>query len=287
MKNGIKKSILDILFFTAGSFIYALAVTIFITPNEISPGGVTGIATAISSFVTVPSGILLFLINIPILLIGFWKFGGVFIVKTAIASFMSSFALTLTDLFLPVFRTDKILASLFGGLLMGLGLSFIILRGATTGGVDIIAKLINEKYRHLTVGRIILLLDFTVIVFASVVYRNIESALYSAVTIYATSYIMDLVLYGSDKGKMVYIITDCQKEICFDISNDLKRGVTVLSAVGGYTGKDRTLLLCTLRRHEVSQLYDIIDRHDKNAFIVVAEVGEIIGEGFKLRRGNG
>ncbi len=281
MLGNVKKTVLDILIYTVGGFVYSSAVTLFITPNEISPGGITGVATALSSVSGIPSGMLLFVFNLPLLILGFVKLGGVFIFKTAIASVIVSLTLTITEFVLPVPRVDKILSAIFGGIIMGFGISLIMLRGATTGGVDIIAKLVNRKHRHLTVGRIILILDFAVIAFATFVYKNIESALYSSVVIYATSFMLDLMLYGSDKGKLIYIVTTKERQICQKINNEMSRGVTVISAKGGYTGEDKTLLLCTLRRHEVSALYEIIDKADPAAFVVVAEAGEIIGEGFK------
>ncbi len=280
MKN-IKKMSFDIIWFFIGSAVYSSAVTMFITANEISPGGFTGIATLLNYLFSLPSGIVLFLLNIPVLILGFLKFGGVFIIKTAVATGIVSFSLTVTDAILPSFHIDKILASVFGGILMGLGLSLILLRGATTGGVDILAKLINRRFRHLTVGRVILIMDAAVVALAAVVYRNIESALYSSVSLYASSVIMDKVLYGGDKGKLIYIVSLKYKEICKEINSSLSRGVTVLSAKGGYTGEERPLLLCTVRRHEVSAVYSILDKIDKNAFIIVGDAGEIIGEGFK------
>ena len=281
LKNNIKKVVVDLIFWTVGSFVYAAAVTMFISGNEISPGGITGIATVLGRLTSIPSGILLFLFNIPILILGLIKFGGVFIIKTAVASSILSLALTITDITLPSFAVDKILAAVFGGVLMGTGISLIMLRGATTGGIDIIAKLINRKFRHLTFGRLILFMDAVVIAITAIVYRNIESALYSVVAMYGTSYIMDMILYGGDKGKLIYIVTNYAEEICSDINSVLKRGVTILTAKGGYTGNERALLLCTLRRHEVSALYAIINKYDKKAFIVVGDAGEIIGEGFK------
>ena len=276
--------VFDLIWYITGSFIYSSAVTVFISPNEFSPGGFTGIATVLNFWLKVPSGFFLLLLNIPVLVLGFIKFGGFFIAKTAVATVLLSFSLTVTDLLLPPFQVDRILAAVFGGILMGLGLSIIMLRGATTGGVDIIAKLINKKARHLTVGRLILIFDAFVITLATIVYRNIESALYSVISIYATSIIMDMMLYGGDKGKIIYIVTDFSKEICNDINNLLGRGVTLLSAKGGYTGKERSVLFCTVRRHQVSAVYEITDKYDKNAFIVVSDAGEIIGEGFKAYR---
>ncbi len=281
-KNKVSAWFIDITVYLLGAFIYSSAVTMLVSSNEISPGGLTGVATALNFMLGLPSGLVLFVANIPILVLGLLKFGGIFIIKTAVATVLLSFSLTVTDLLLPVFYIDKILAAVFGGILMGLGLSLIMLRGATTGGVDIIAKLINRRFRHITVGRIILIMDAAVIAFASFAYKNIESALYSVISMYATSLVMDAVLYGADKGKLIYIVTSAEKQVCKDINEVLRRGVTVLSAKGGFTGKERSLLLCTLRRHEVSAVYEILNRHDRNAFIFVSDVGEIIGEGFKV-----
>lgn len=279
--NNIRKTVFDIIWFFIGAFIYSSAVTMFITANEISPGGFTGIATLINYLFSLPSGIVLLLLNIPVLILGFLKFGGIFIVKTAMATSIVSFALTVTDAILPSFHIDKILASIFGGILMGLGLSLILLRGATTGGVDILAKLINRRFRHLTVGRVILIMDAAVVALSAIIYGNIETALYSSVSLYASSVIMDKMLYGGDKGKLIYIVSLKYKEICKEINSTLKRGVTVLSARGGYTDEERQLLLCVVRVHEVSAVYSILDKIDKSAFIIVADAGEIVGEGFK------
>jgi len=277
----LKKFLIDILIYILGSFIYAVAVTTLISANQISPGGFTGIATLLNYLFSLPSGITLFILNIPVLLIGFIKFGGLFIIKTSLATVLASAALTVTDLTLPAFNVDKILAAVFGGVLVGLGISLIMLRGATTGGVDIIAKLINKRFRHFTVGRIILIIDAAVITLASIVYKNFESALYSVVSMYVASFVMDTVLYGADKGKLIYIITSKPEKVCKDITSILSRGVTKISVKGGYTNAERTLLLCTVRRYEVSAVYDVINKYDKNAFIVVSDAGEIIGEGFK------
>lgn len=281
MKNHKIKLLKNFGFYIIGSIIYTSSVSMFLSSNEISPGGITGIATAVNHIFSIPSGILLIIFNFPILIIGFLKFGGTFVLKTAFVTAVTSFSLTLTDAFLPSFKIDKILASVFGGTLMGVGLSLIMLKGATTGGIDIIAKLINRRFRHLTVGKIILLLDGFIIAFAALIYKNIETALYSVIAMYACTKIMDLILYGSDTGKLIYIVTDYPTDVCREINSDLKRGVTVLSAKGSYTGKEHSLLLCTVRRYEVSAIYDILDRYDRNAFIIVSDAGEIIGEGFK------
>lgn len=274
--------IIDFGYFIVGCFIYAAAVTMFISANEISPGGFTGIATVINYLTQIPTGITVLALNIPIIIIGYIKMGSVFILKTAVATVIMSVSLDITAKILKPIETDNMLACLFGGILMGLGLSLVLLRGATTGGVDIIAKLINRKRRHISVGRVILIMDAVIIGLAAFVYKNIESALYSVLAMYISSKVMDTVLYGADKGKIIYAITASPDSICRDISERVHRGVTRIGVTGGYTGEQRIMLMCTLRRHEVATVHDIILEHDSKAFIVVGDVGEIIGEGFKV-----
>lgn len=276
--------LIDFGYFIVGCFIYSAAVTMFISANEISPGGFTGIATVVNYLTSIPTGIIVFVLNIPIIIIGYIKMGSVFIIKTAAAIGIMSVSLDVADKIFKPIHTDNMLACLFGGILMGVGLSLVLLRGATTGGVDIIAKLINRKRRHISVGRLILAMDAVIICFAAFVYKNIESALYSVVAMYVSSKIMDTMLYGADKGKIIYAITAEPDAIGHDISERVHRGVTRISVTGGYTGEDRIMLMCTLRRHEVSTVHDIILEHDPKAFIVVGDVGEIIGEGFKIHK---
>lgn len=281
MRKSAFKILIDIIYFVVGAAIYSIAVNMFISPNGISPGGFTGVATVINYITHIPTGIMLFVFNIPVLILGYIKLGGIFIIKTSFVTALVSFCLDLSARLLLPLKTDGILASLFGGVLMGLGLSLVLLRGATTGGVDIIAKLVNQKYRHLSVGKIILMADGFVILLTALVYKNAESALYSIVAIYASTRIMDVLLYGADKGKIIYIVTNKADLICHEINNTVGRGVTRLSVVGGYTGENRTMLMCTVRAHEAAAVHDAVRQHDERAFIVVSDAGEIIGEGFR------
>lgn len=282
MRKNASKIIIDLLYFIIGATIYSVAVNMFLSSNGISPGGFTGIATVVNFLTQIPTGVMLFAFNIPVLILGYVKMGGMFILKTSFVTALVSFALDVSARVLPPLKTDGILASLFGGILMGLGLSLILLRGATTGGIDIIAKLINRKYRHLSVGKIILMADSFVIILTAVVYKNAEIALYSVVAIYAGTRVMDVLLYGADRGKIIYIVTSQPDLICREINNTIGRGVTRLSVVGGYTGESRTMLMCTVRVHEAAAVHDVIKKYDERAFIVVSDAGEIIGEGFKM-----
>lgn len=279
--NNIRKNFIDILYFFVGAIVYSVAVNMFLSPNGISPGGFTGVAAVINHITNIPTGTMLFIFNIPVLILGYIKMGGMFILKTSFVTGLVSLSLDVSAQLLPALQTDAILASMFGGILMGIGLSLILLRGATTGGIDIIAKLINKKHRHLSVGKIILMADGVVILLNAIVYRNAESALYSIIAMYMGTRLMDVLLYGADKGKIIYIVTNEPDEICNKINHTVGRGVTKLSVVGGYTGENRTMLMCTVRVHEVAAVHNAVKQYDERAFIVVSDAGEIIGEGFK------
>ena len=281
MQKRIFKITTDLMLFIAGAAVYSAAVNMFLSPNGISPGGFTGVATVINYLTDIPTGIMLFIFNIPVLVLGYVKLGGTFILKTSFVTVLVSVMIDALAKILPPLKTDGILASMFGGILMGLGLSLILLRGATTGGVDIIAKLINRRYRHLSVGKIILMADGVVIVINALVYKNAESALYSIVAMYAATRMMDLLLYGADRGKIIYIVTNNPDTICREINHTVGRGVTRLSVTGGYTGESRVMLMCTVRIHETSAVHDIVRKNDPKAFVVISDAGEIIGEGFK------
>ncbi len=277
----IKVFLWDFLFFIFGSATYSVAVLTFLSPNEISPGGVTGIAIVLNYLFSLPIGLTVFIINIPILIIGFFKFGKAFILKTAVATACVSVIIDIFELFLPVLKIDLILASVFGGSLIGLGISVIMLRGSTTGGVDIIAKLINERFPYLSVGKIMLFIDASIIALTAIVYKNAQSALYSIVTLYASAKVMDLMLYGADKGKIVYIISEHIQDIVYDILHVINRGVTIIDVTGGYKQEQKQMIMCTVRRNEVHTIFKSVRKHDDKAFIVVAEAGEIHGKGFR------
>lgn len=271
----------DIAVFIIGGSIYAVAVILFLSSNEISPGGLTGISTMLNYLYGLPVGTVVFILNIPILVIGFIKFGGIFIVKTAVSTVVISITLDIAEELLPELKIDPVLAAVFGGLLLGMAISLFMLRGATTGGVDIIAKLINRRFPHLTVGRMILLFDACIVAFSAFAYKNIESALYSVIALYTSSRMIDIMLYGADKGKIVYIVTENSAPISKEIMSIVKRGLTVIKVTGAYTGRQLDMLMCTVRRNEVSAVCKAARENDCGAFIVIAEAGEILGQGFK------
>ena len=181
---------------------------------------------------------------------------------------------------MPSYTGDTLLAACFCGVLSGIGLAIIFIRDATTGGTDVIAKLVHKKFQHISIGTVILLADALVAITSGIVYKNFESVLYAAIVIFISSRTIDYIIYGTGGGKMLLIVTDYADEIIKAITEELSRGVTVLPVKGGYTGEDKNMLMCAIRSHEIAKLNRIIRSVDEKAFVIVTEAGEILGEGF-------
>ena len=261
----------DLLFFVAGSLIYAVSVKMFTAPNHIASGGVTGLSIVLNYLFHTPIGATAFLINIPIFI---WTF---------VATLLSSAAIDLMGVVIPPYEGNQMLAAIFGGVLEGVGLALVFTRGGTTGGTDMVARLLGRHFRHLSMGKLMLGVDFVIIVFSGFAFQSMESALYALLTIFVSTRLIDAILYGTDmgNGKVLFIISEKNEEIAQNILIGLDRGVTALKSRGGYSGREGEVLLCAVRRYEVSKVYDIVHSVDTNAFIIVGEAGEITGEGFR------
>lgn len=280
-KAEIKRLLLDLLFYMAGSLLYALSVNCFSAPNNIAPGGITGLATVVNFLENrIPIGITMLVMNTPLLLAAWWKLGRRFTLRTLIATVVSSVMIDLTVPFMPAFTGDKILTCIFGGLLSGAGLGLIFVRGATTGGTDVVARLIEQKYRGFSIGRLMLLVDAVIVAIAAVVYRDVESAMYAAVFIFVSMEVVDGIVYGRGGGKMVLIMSKNHREIADQVMTQLERGVTFLKATGGYTGDERNVVMCAVSRSEVFFLRELVKKIDPEAFVIVASADEVRGLGF-------
>jgi uncharacterized membrane-anchored protein YitT (DUF2179 family) len=278
----VRRTALDALFYVLGSILYALSVNVFTAPNHIAPGGVTGISTLVNYLVPgLPIGTLIFVINLPLFFAAWRHIGREFTVRTALCTAVSSLCIDLSARFIPPFRGDMILTAVFGGVLAGAGLGLIYMRGATTGGSEIVARLLERKFHHIPIGRLILAVDAVVVAAAAAVYRNLESALYAIVLIFVSTSVMDMLVYGGESGKMLLIMTRKEKEISADILAAMHRGVTMLNATGAYTGGERKVLLVAVRRSEVYKLRTLVYDRDPAAFIIVVSTDEVLGEGFK------
>lgn len=280
MKNRIKTLAADLFYIIIGAAAYSAAFVVFIDPNHITPGGLTGVAALLHYLFRLPVGTGVFLLNIPLFVIGYKRFSVRFVLLSATATLFVSFLLDLAELIPYVYTGDRVLAALFGGVSMGFGLALVMLRGATTGGVDIIAKLLKLRFPHILMGRLILIIDAIIIGLTVFVYKDLESAMYSALALFVSSRVMDTLLYGSERAKLFLIITDNTLSLKTAILNDVQRGVTQITVEGGYSGSRRDMLICAVRRFETARLHRVIKTIDPKAFVMIAEAGEILGEGF-------
>lgn len=262
-----------------GALMTALSVSLLLAPNKLASGGISGVATVLFYVTGFPIGIIALLLNIPLFALGIRSEGKAFGAKSLYATVLLSFFI---DLFAdaPPLTEDILLASIFGGLLMGLGLGLVFIAGATTGGTDIIAKLMQKLLRHISIGRLLLAVDLLVITFAIIVFRDVNIGLYSILSLYASSYMIDTIIDGGKFAKTVFIISDNYVEIARSINNDLKRGVTGISGHGMYSGQDKTILMCTLKRNQIPRLKDLVKQNDRSAFLILTDVREVLGEGF-------
>ena len=278
-RNKVKEFLIDTFIFVLGGILYSIAINCFLSKNNILNGGFTGIATILNYLFDLPIGTVIFIMNIPLFLIAFKKLGARFVLRTVWATLINSTFIDLGVL-LPVYQNDLLLSSLFGGALVGLALGIIFIRNATTGGVDIIAKLVKLHFPHISIGRSILFFDAFVVVLGGIIYKNFESMLYASVVIFVSAQVLDYVIFGVSRGAMILIISEQSEKLCNMILSDLDRGVTILKAQGGYSKQDKDVLLCACFDNQTHKLIKKIKSADENAFFIVTQSKQILGNGF-------
>lgn len=282
-KSRGKTLALDALFFITGALIDAVAVNVFTAPNHIAPGGITGIGTMLNYLFQTPIGLVNMIINIPIVIWAIVEIGYKLVAKSIAAIIIFSVAIDTMGLVLPAYDGNPFLAAIFGGVLEGIGLALVFMRGSTTGGTDMIARLLGKHFRHLSMGKLMMAVDLVIVAASALVYQKLESALYAIIAIFVSTRMIDTLLYGTDSGngKLYFIISKKSDEIRQRILEDIDRGVTIIPIQGGYSGQEGEMLLCAVRRYEVTKINDIIHSADRDAFVIVGEAGEITGEGFR------
>jgi len=281
MTDKYKKIIFDVFYDIIGSAIFSLGIHTFIAPNNIAPGGVSGLSILINYLFGFPIGLTSFILNIPLLILSFVFLGKKSTVKTLKTIAILTVILDILFVNVPVYTGDRILSSLFGGVCIGIGLAVIFMRGSTTGGTDIASRLIQLKFPHMQIGRVIFIIDFAVLVLSAIVYKDIEAALYGMLIIFTSTTMLDSVLYGVDKGKMAIIISCEWQSICEKITQSMQRGATILKASGAFSNEEKNVILCAVRKNQFFKLKKIVYELDPKAFIIVSDAGEILGEGFK------
>ncbi len=262
------------------SILFAIAISLFFDPNHIAPGGLSGIAILIHYFVPIKTGTIIFLLNVPLLFLGFRKLGSRFLIYTLLTTVLASTMMNITAN-LPPITQDRLLASVAGGALFASSIALVFRIGATSGGMDIVVKLIHLKHPHIHTGKIFLLLDMMVVVLSIFVFDNVESGLYAAIAVYVSSLVMDFILYGSDEAKLIFVISSKEQEISHYLLNELKVGVTILSGKGAYANTPHNILMCALKKQFLPTAIHHIKSIDNHTFMIVTSASEIFGEGFK------
>lgn len=277
-----KESVRDLLFLLAGAIIYSVGTHSFIEPANIAPGGAVGIALMGNYMTGLPVGRLTLAVNLPLLALAWFHLSRKFTIRTAFACGVCSVILDfIVAPICPVYMGDRLMCSLYGGILVGVGMAFIFLSGSTTGGSDVVGYLLQKKYPHVSIGRALLLIDGIILSTSVFVFKNVDAALFGMISLYAQTKIIDMIIYGNDAGSKASIITRYPKEIGSRIIAELDRTATIIPCRGAFSGQDSNIVLCTVRKSEFSRLKRIIGEVDENAFVMVTETTEVFGLGFK------
>lgn len=272
---------------TIGAVVFSAAIALFIDNLSLAPGGVGGISILLNRlFPFLDTGAWILLLNIPLLVVGLIVFGKRFLISTVYTTVLSS---VLVDIigkyakpYLPL--TDNVmLGSMAGGALLAVGIGVVFRSGGTTGGMDIVVKLLRRRFRHMKTATLYMFTDIAVVLLAIPVMRNIESAMYSAVSLIMTNIVLDKVLYGGDGGTLFYIVTETPDAIAKRILDEVELGVTYLNGEGAYTGEPKRVILCVARKQLAPKIRDVVKTEDPGAFIIVTPASEVLGEGFKAQ----
>ena len=263
-----------------GSGVFALGFALFLIPNEINTGGITGLAMILRELLGFGSvGILTLLMNIPLFLIGGVKIGRRFFAGSLVGMVVSS---VLMDVFSVLsFQTpDPLLGGLYGGVICGTGLGLVFLAGASTGGSDIVVRLVKKKYRNLPIGRISIMFDAMVVLLTGIVFRDISKALYSGVVVFVCGQVIDAMVYRFDYSRVALIVSREHTAIARAIGEKLDRGATYLHGAGSYSGQDMEIVLTVVRKGQLAELKELVMDIDKSAFVIVQEAHQVLGDGF-------
>ena len=265
-----------------GSLVYGIGTYVFVVPANIAPGGATGVALMVNYVTGLPVGILTLLLNVPLLALAWFYLSKEFAISTAVTTGVCSLVLDFVVPFIvPAYSGDRLLCSLYGGVLVGAGMALIFMTGSTTGGTDILGYVLQKKRPHISIGRALMIVDGIILAVSILVFGNIEAALFGMIALYVQTKVIDTIIYGGEAGSMATIITSKPDEISAKVISELDRTTTILPAKGAYSGKDTNVLLCTVRKSQFSRLKKIVYEADSDAFVMVTDTSEVFGLGFK------
>ncbi|AUS88258.1 YitT family protein [Lysinibacillus sp. HST-98] len=278
MKHDVRDSIVEYVYVIVGAAIIAIGFNVFLLPNQVASGGVSGISTILHGLFGWNPGIVQYAFNIPLFIAGVLLLGKKFGIKSFIGTITLPFIVLLTNSWEP-WTDNPLLGALFGGIVVGLGIGLVFKGNASTGGTDLLAQIIT-KFTGLSLGTSVLLIDGVIAISAAIVF-DLEKGLYALIGLYVTTKTIDIIQLGFSQSKMVYIITLKQDEVREAIYAEINRGVTKLPAIGGYTGEARPVLMVVVYQTEFTKLKQLIKSVDPSAFVIVSDAYEVLGEGFK------
>lgn len=277
----MRVTVIKVIKIILGATIFAMGIQWFYHPAQLLSGGITGVALIINYINShFRVGIMMIALNVPLFVVALKHYGWRFIASSFIGMISSSLIIDFLGTFRIDFTTQPILAALYGGVLTGFGLGLVYSTGATTGGTDIIAKLIRERFPYLNFGTLILYLDAIIIAAYAVIFHKFDNAMYTVVGIYVASKMIDLVLYGTSQSKLCLIISEHSDEIKEAIVEKLHRGVTVLYGKGAYSGADKQVLLCAIKHQQIVEIRNVIRGIDESAFVIVTDARDVFGQNF-------
>ncbi len=265
-----------------GALMFAAGISLFLAPNSLAAGGISGVAIIVVNYVKlIPVGTWVIIFNIPIMIAGVWKLGFKILIPTIVTLAISTTAMNLLESYGNPITQDPFLAAISGGVLVATGIGLLFRGGATSGGTDIIVKLLRLKFPHISTGTTFLIADGAICLASGLVFGNIENALYAGISLFVQMFVLNMVLYGSDQARIVYIISEKDSVIAKRLLEEIDAGATYLYGCGAYTGNDKKVLMCTLRMRALPQARDIVREEDTNAFMIVTKATGVFGEGFK------
>lgn len=282
MKNPLVRNILKYIAIIIGSAVYAAGFQFFMFPNNIVSGGVVGIAMIINRLTSLPVGVMTIVLNVPLFIIAWRHFGLEFMLATLAGMGISSGFVDLFALTGYIATNDPMLGAMIGGVVKGAGLGLVYYVGATTGGIDIVVKLMRQKWPHINFGTMMLLLDVAIVCMYTLIFRQLESAMYSMIGMFVVSKVIDLILYGIDNSCICYIVSDKPEELAGEITGGhLHRGVTLLEGQGAYSRQRKQVIMCVIKRVQIAELKRIVRSIDENAFVIVTDAKNVFGQGFE------
>ena len=286
-KPNLTRMVRDYAWIALGSVLYSLSFDWFYVPNQIGFGGLTALGMILNYLSpAIPIGMVVLILNIPLFLLG-WKFlGGHTLVSSLFAMTATSVLVDLIAAMHTFPSMDPMLAAIFGGVSLGVSLGMIFSKGATTGGTDLTARLLKLPFAWLPMGKLLMVVDLTMLLSVSLVFRSMESAMYGMISLYISTLVMDGVLYGLDQSKVAYIVTTRPQEIAAEIDRQMDRGATFLHGEGSFTGQDKLVLMCAFKQRQIVPLKELVHELDPQAFLIVCDAHEVLGQGFRRYQKN-